>query len=186
MNKLLCTIGLLAAIPAAAASADIVNSAGQFDRAIALGELGQSFTAVDASIAAIALAFSNLNPTLPNTPITMRLYSGAGFGGSIIQSVTETLPDVLPTTSQTPVFYDFDFTGVTLVPGQVYTISVQTTSFKVAAVYGPDAYSGGTLYNTGGAVPSEDLNFRVTAVPAPGALAALGGLLAFGARRRRV
>ena len=156
------------ALGAGLAHADIVQDVGVFDLAITFHQpLGQSFTAVDAEISAIAMAFSDINPGSPNDPVTMSLYEGEGYTGTLIASVTQTLPDVLPSTIATPEFIDFDFSGVELVPGSVYTVAVTTSnSPKIGVVYsGSNPYDGGVVHTPeyGGAVPEWDLNFRVTA-----------------------
>lgn len=179
------------ALAAPPAAADIVQDAGVFDTAITFhNEIGQVFTAVDAQISRIAFAFSDINPTFPNDPVTMHLYAGEGFGGTLIHSVAQLLPDVLPGTSDQPQFIDFDFSGISLAVGQTYTVSVTTSnSPKVAVVFsGADPYADGYMISAvEGAHTFSDLNFRVTAVPAPGcaALLSLGALAAAGRRRAR-
>lgn len=186
------TTGLLAcvALSAGAARADIVQDGGIFDRAIsAYQPIGQTFTAVDAQISQIAFAFSNINPSFPNDPVTMSLYAGEGFDGALLGAVSMTLPSVLPGTSDTPEFIDFDFSGTTLTLGEVYTIAVTTSnSPKIAVVYSTsDLYAGGSyISGDDGLVTSLELNFRVTAVPAPAGVAVLGLGLLGGVRRRRV
>lgn len=191
MNRVTClTFAAACLLQANPASADIVQDSGQFDLAIfAYAPLGQTFTAVDAQISAIAFAFSEINPGFPNDPVTMSLYAGDGFGGTLIASVSQTLPAVLPSTSAPPQFIDFDFTGVTLTVGEVYTVAVTAgTSPRIAAVYSnADPYAGGH-YISGfdGSIAAYDLNFRVTAaVPAPAGLALGLGALSAGLRRRR-
>jgi hypothetical protein len=145
-------------------------------------------------------AFSDINPGSPNDPITMSLFAGAGFGGLLVDSVTQTLPAVLPTTSDPPVFIDFDFSGTPLVIGQTYTAAVTTSSFKVAVVYlNSDGYAGGRLFHSGSTNSCGaggdgcDLNFRVTGrtpvggqVPEPSTLVLVGsGLIGFAAWKRR-
>ncbi|HYE61351.1 MAG TPA: hypothetical protein VD997_05090 [Phycisphaerales bacterium] len=151
------------------ASADIVNAGGQFDRTISVRDpVGQSFTAVDADIGAISLAFSDINPSFPNDPVTIAVYAGAGVTGALLDQRTVTLPAVLPGTLATPEFIDIDFTGLTLTPGQVYSIAVTTgSSPKVALVYGPNAYAGGVYFDSAGVDATLDVNFRVLAAPGP-------------------
>ncbi len=190
MNTATAT-GLLAALALAAApaAADIVQDAGVFDTAITFhGQIGQVFTAVDAEISQIAFAFSDINPTFPNDPVTMHLYAGEGFGGTLVHSVTQQLPGVLPGTSATPEFIDFDFSGITLTVGAMYTVAVSTSnSPKVAVVFSAaDPYADGYMISAvEGAHTFSDLNFRVTAVPAPGCLAAIGAAALTATRRRR-
>ncbi len=179
-----CMVLGAAVLACGSAGADIVQGAGVFDLAISFHQpVGQSFTAVDAQISAIAMAFSDINPSFPNEPVTMALYEGEGYGGALIASVTQTLPAVLPSTSATPQFIDFNFTGVDLVPGSVYTVVVTTgTSPKIAVVYSQsDPYTGGDLYTPvyGGAVAGWDLNFRVTGAGCAADLAEPFGTLNF-------
>jgi hypothetical protein len=166
------------------AGADIVQDQGVFDLAISFHQpVGQSFTAEDARISAIAFAFSDINPTFPNDPVTMHLYEGDGYGGTLVASVTRTLPAVLPGTSEAPVFFDFDFSGVELDVDSVYTVAVTTSnSPKVGVVYSQsNPYPGGVLYTSeyGGAVADWDLNFRVTGEVCAADLAAPFGSLDF-------
>lgn len=173
----------------AAANADIVQDSGIFDRAIsAFDPIGQTFTAVDAQISSIAFAFSDINPSFPNEPVTMSLYEGVGFGGTLLGSVTQTLPGLLPSTLDTPVFIDFNFSGTQLDIGSVYTIAVAVPSSpKVAVVYSDaNPYSGGHyISGVDGIISGFDLNFRITAVPSPSG-AVLGGIfMLVSAGRRR-
>lgn len=180
----LVTLSTLAGV----ANADIVQNSGVFDRAISVYDpIGQTFTAVDAQISAIAFAFSDINPSFPNEPVTMSLYAGVGFGGTLLGSFTQTLPGVLPGTLDTPVFIDFDFSGTVLYIGSIYTVGVTVPSSpKVAVVYSDaNPYSGGHyISGVDGIVSGFDLNFRVTTVPAPSG-AALGGICLLISSRRR-
>jgi hypothetical protein len=183
----------------AAQAGTILQDDGVFDVAVALFDpIGQSFKAIDTDLLTISLAFSDINPGLANDPLTISLFAGSGFGGTLLDSQSVTLPAVLPSTLNAPAFIDFDFSGNTLVIGDTYTIGLTATNFKVAVVYGPDAYADGTLLATGGTpscpVASCDLNFRVigetadgpVAVPEPGTLALMAvGLLGLAAVRRR-
>jgi len=181
----------------AARAAVIENNAGQFDASIhAFDPLGQTFTAIDSSLVSIGFAYSDLNPGSPNDPITLNLYAGDGTGGALLASRTFTLPAVLPSATAPPVIIDTDFSGVSLTVGSIYTAALSTDSFKVAAVYGPDAYAGGHGVNTPAACGDCDLNFRVVGqsatvggVPEPASwalmLVGFGGLgAALRARRR--
>jgi hypothetical protein len=184
MNRIMTGGVVGAALLACQAGADIVQDAGIFDLAISVHQpVGQSFQAVDSHISAIAFAFSNINPSFPNDPVTMSLYAGEGYGGVLLGSVTQTLPAVLPSTSATPEFIDFDFSGLVLEAGAMYTVAVTTSnSPKIAVVYSTsNPYAGGTFFSPayGGGVAGWDLNFRVTAEVCAADLAAPFGSLDF-------
>jgi hypothetical protein len=130
----------------------------------------------------------------------MSLYQGAGFGGLLVNSVTQTLPAVLPSTLAPPVFIDFDFSGTALVLGQTYTAAVTTSSPKVGVVLlGSDGYANGRMFQTGSFTACGqtgelcDLNFRVTGatvvggqVPEPSTVVLLAsGLVGLMAWKRR-
>jgi hypothetical protein len=182
----------------AASAGTIEQNSGVFDSALAAFDpIGQSFLAEDTQLGLIAFAFSDINPSLSNDPVTVTLYQGAGFGGSIIDTATQTLPAVLPGTQSSPVLIDFDFTGTSLVVGQIYTAAVTTgSSFKVAVVYsGTDVYAGGQLFHSGGSALNGcsagacpfDMNFRITPVPEAETYAMMLaglGLVGWTARRR--
>jgi hypothetical protein len=180
----------LALVPPASAGV-ILNSAGQFDRSISARDpIGQSFTAEDPLLGKIAFAFSDINPGFPNDPVTMTLYTGTGFGGSVVKAVTQTLPDPLPSTAAAPQFIDFDFTGAALTVGNIYTVAVTTSSSpKIAVVYdSQDHYNGGIYIDAvDGQQPTFELNFRVTpGVPEPATLLpSLAGAALLSTRRAR-
>lgn len=197
LAKSMVALAAAVALAGTAQAVEVVQNSGQFDLAIAAFDpVGQSFVAPESQLQTIGFAFSDINPTLANDPITITLYQGAGFAGQVVASVVQTLPSVLPGTLAPPSIIDFNFSGTTLVTGQTYTAALTTTnSFKVAVVYsGVDAYAGGQAFITGSSasfVPGQsDLNFRVTALPVPEpstyALTLAGlGMVAFVARRRR-
>jgi hypothetical protein len=188
-----CAVALAGAAGAAGA-ATIENTAGVFDGSIAFySPLGQTFTAIDTDLISIGFAYSDLNPDSPNDPITLSLYSGDGLGGALLASHTFTLPSVLPSTLAAPVIVDTDFSGVSLTVGSVYTAALSGSSFKVAAVYGADAYSGGHATKSLSGCAACDLDFRVVGrsgggigpVPEPATWALmLAGFAGLGARLR--
>lgn len=150
--------------------------------------LGQSFVADDVQLSTIGFAFADMNPGHPNSPVTLSLYAGSGFGGTLLGSVTQTLPLTLPEIRAPFEFIDFNFSGHSLVPGATYTAVATTTSPKVGIVYNRrNAYAEGQLFevNTVGD-PGQDLVFRVVTVPepAPAVLGPLSGLILLIRRRR--
>ncbi|MBT2989418.1 MAG: hypothetical protein KME48_07480 [Candidatus Thiodiazotropha sp. (ex Ctena orbiculata)] len=197
-SELFAASVLFVGLISTAEAATIIQNSGQFDLAIAAYDpIGQSFIAEDLRLGSIAFAFSDMNPTLANLPVTMTLYEGAGFGGNVVNSVAQTLPAVLPGTYDTPQFIDFNFSGTDLTIGDTYTATVTTgSSYKVGVVYNglSDAYLGGQLFHSSASPLSScpsgcDLNFRVTPspVPVPGAAllfsSALIGLWRFGKKK---
>lgn len=164
----------------------ILQNVGSGDAQIAVYDpIGQSFVADDVQLSTIAFAFSDMNLGNPNSPITMSLYAGTGVGGTLLDSVTQTLPFVLPGTGAPLQFIDFNFAGNSLILGATYTAVVTTTSPKVGVAYNVnDVYAGGQVfesYAAGDPFHNEagyDLAFRVVTVPEPGSavLVTLGGL----------
>jgi hypothetical protein len=158
---------LAVAAPITTSAAVIENLSGGSGAAIgAYDPLGQSFTAIDTELVQIAFGFREMNPAAPNNPVTMTLYSGAGFGGPILGQVTSTLPAVLPT-SPDYLLFGFNFVGISLAPGSVYTAAVSTTDgFKIGVAYSAfgNLYADGQPFSTGDQIfgSEADLVFRVT------------------------
>ena len=159
--------------------------------------IGQSFLAEDPLLGSIAFAFYTANDFLPNDPITMTLFEGAGIGGTVLDTVTQTLSSTLSNSLFVPpVFIDFDFSGTALTVGTTYTVGVETGSFRVAVrASAANPYADGQLFRNGlGFVASQDLGFRVTpapaSVPTPSALLLMGtslfGLIAWRWRNTRL
>ena len=192
LSKVFIASVALAGVAGVASAATIIQDSGLSDAAIgAFDPIGQSFMAEDPLLGSIAFAFSDMNPKSTNSPITMTLYAGAGFDGSVAHSVVQTLPSLLPGTYDSPEFIDFDFSGLSLTMGEIYTAAVTTNSYKVGVVFNGinDAYAGGQLFHSGNSLSGYDLNFRVTpsSVPIPGAVWLLGSGVAgiAGIRLRR-
>lgn len=154
---------------------------------------GQSFTAEDANIAAIAFYVTDANAHVgPDFSIVMHLYAGVGDGGTLLATKTNA-------TALSDGFHgylDFDFSDVPLTVGDSYTafISNDTHRWAVDSQLGGDPYAGGVHIRFGTIAPDDDIRFRVTpaeivAAPEPGTLAALGvglaGLAGLASRRRR-
>jgi len=194
-------MGLAALVGCTAVNAGVIEqSSGVFDAAIfAFDPIGQSFVAEDAGLGQIAFSFAEFTSnTSSDGLVTMTLYEGSGFGGTVLGSVTQDVSGSLPDAFANVInFIDFDFTGVTLTVGQTYTAAVTATDASIAINFlGSDGYAGGQLFESSsfglsGCSPSSlcDLDFRVTpsAVPVPAAVWLFGsGLLGLvGVARRR-
>ena len=172
----------------------IFQNVGFGDAQIAVYDpIGQSFVADDVQLTTVAFAFSNMNPASTNAPVTMSLYQGAGFGGLLLDSVTQNLPGFLPGINDPLGFIDFDFTGNSLILGATYTVAVTTSTSKYGVAYHPnDVFAGGQLFESYVTSdpfhnePGYDMAFRVITVPEPGSatLGAVAGLAALMLRRR--
>ena len=128
--------------------------------------IGQTFVAEDESIQSIGFKIVAMHDWIfPNNPITATLYEGVGTGGVLLHSETLTLPDV-PDPNQ---FTDFDFSSVTLTPGAVYSVVLDTTNarwgvqnFSTTSINGVpiDLYVGGERIFENQPVGG-DMGFRV-------------------------
>lgn len=177
------------------ASADIIQTSvsGGAHQINYYQPIGQSFTAVDSLISTISFYIEDFNPSLNpgDHSLTVTLYAGGTGAGSVVASSTyNSIAD------GTNGFVDFDFSGVALNVGDVYSamLTDDTSRWGVAygwgANYGDDAYAGGSniLF---GSVSAGDLAFKVlapsTAVSSSGSLSLAllaGGLLALQRRRQ--
>ena len=132
----------------------------------------QTFTADSTvtNLGSIGIVVSDVNAHLANGPMTMELYEGIGFDGPLLRSVTK----VISMTSDnnfdcivfTCFFTDFDFTGITLTPGQIYTFLVipSLKDNRGGFVHSSsDLYPGGVRLNsfTGEIFVGRDVAFRV-------------------------
>lgn len=153
--------------------------------------VGQSFLAEDASVS-IGFKIGDINTQFPNLGLTMNLFEGSGMGGTLLGTVFSTVPDSYDD------FLDFDFSSVSLTPGNVYTASIEAPNYRwgVYSYYWgtqySDPYVDGTAFFYGSARIDEDLTFRVlptAPVPEPSSLFLLFtgvvGLLGYGWRRKR-
>jgi hypothetical protein len=172
---------------------DIIQDAANQSMYWPFGEVrGQTFTADETvtTLRSIGFYYSPGNPTFPDARPTMTLYQGHGYGGQVLGSVT-----LGPIPGSSPHHWvDADFSGVTLVVGEVYTFKLAQTpgasgGFMVWGHVTDDIYPHGVFLNSkGDAVPTHDLQFRVLAVPEPGSfglLATAAGAIFFLRRWRR-
>jgi hypothetical protein len=133
----------------------------------------QSFTAVVGRISSIGFFIWDANAFFGGLEFTVTLFAGEGTGGAVLGSRTRTLASLQP--NDRPItFVDFDFSGAVLVPGQVYTAKIVSTSSRGAvctSYFLGDVYPGGQAYrndvpslaprdNVSNAQP-EDMVFRV-------------------------
>ena len=136
--------------------------------------IGQTFTAED-PLVAIAFWVKEWPPLYGPVPelanLTIELFEGIGTGGPSLGSAP-----VEGLSSEFNGFYDADFSPVTLTVGQVYTAIISSDS-PYAGVYSKnvDLYPGGVKIERGLLKPDYDMAFRITPIPAPGAIL-LGGI----------
>ena len=128
--------------------------------------MGQSFTAVSANLTTFGFRIEACNASYPNNPLTYSLYAGETASGTPLATRQVTLPDG-------DNYVDADFSGVSLVPGQKYTMVLTAQSMRGCVRLNgnqsdtppandyPDGRLlwGGTFYSGG------DLTFRLVALP---------------------
>lgn len=200
---------------AEAATIEVVSGTGLRSTTIGNvgGTLGQTFTAIDATLNSIGFQFNSLNPGLSGQSYVLSLIAGESLTGAALVTRTFMVPTTINT--RVPAWFDIDIGAAGVTIGQRYTAVLSSADLRNAVVFGPDvniftgvpltgdAYAGGrALFTT---IPSGfsnctntaasacDLNFRVigatavAGVPEPAAWAMmLGGFgLLGGALRRR-
>lgn len=169
-------------------AATIENSNTNASLTLGFYELGQSFTAIDAELLSIGFLMRTANPQTENSDFTIKLFEGEGAGGALIASRSGAAPLDLPTDFHFADFVDFNFSGVTLIPGQQYTAFVSSTFYRLAVNADlADSYGSGQAYISGSPPLREayshcqtggcDTGFRVVgataAVPEPATWALL-------------
>ena len=194
MRTAFCALIAMAIVFCGELRADtIIQSSGESSLSVApFDPLAQSFLLTTGTgLGSIGFTFTNQIPTSPNEAITVTLYAGVGFSGSVLGSVTQLLTESLPSPFQPGLPVDFDFSGVALAPG-LYTAAVTTISSpRVGLKFATNnPYADGAMFYTGllppGACTSSgancDLQFRVLPASVPETssliLLALGSLLA--------
>ncbi len=174
-------------VPGKVLYADIIvayNGSGGFFGSVNTRVVGQTFLA-DSSVEVLetmSFFYVEGNNHLSAASVTIDLFQGEGYGGALVDSQTKTATKGIGN-----YWEDFDFSGNTLVPGQVY-------SWRLSG--GPGAggngngvtYADGTRLDSSGNPISGDLAFRVlgSPIPEPSGLVLAGlGLLAIACGRRR-
>lgn len=200
-----------ASLPAAAATILVDSGERIQTMSFTSGIFGQSFLAPGADLLSIGVQFVTLNPAAPQNSVTVAVREGAGLSGAVLASTT--FVPVNEGRFDPKVFTDIDFSGVTLVPGAAYTLTLVNNGGGArngiafgpnllnppfGPDFGPDAYVDGDLLFNGGFSPCPtldrcDLNFRVVTaeavVPEPASWAMLiagFGLVGGMVRRRAV
>lgn len=210
-----CAAALACSLPAHAAETLEVLATPESNRSITISAadpIGQSFTAFTDTITSVGFQFNTLNPSRPNSPITLNIFAGETLSGTSMFSTAFTLPSSI--NSRTPTWFDIALPDLAVTNGEKYSLVLTTgSSSRNALVIGPgysyangggltggDAYAGGKLMtdwsslfsNCRGATNNCDANFRVTgdiavaAVPEPAAwVLFILGFGAVGAMQRR-
>ncbi len=148
--------------------------------------MAQSFTAEDPSIL-FGFRLKDFDSSLPHAgaSIIYNLYAGENSYATLLASKTVTLPNALSTDRRSVFgdvgFVDADFSNVTLVLGQKYTVEITVPSSALPAT-GSDTgfgvwtslnnpYSGGRFFFPTGYdnnfFSQQDMSFRVTTVLSP-------------------
>ena len=136
---------------------------------------GQTFTAEDPLLGAIAFSFSLVNPQFAEPDITIELFDGVGIGGMSLGTVTQMIPigSLVLANSDPPIFVDFDFSGVGLTVGNMYSAQVRGTTGRLSVLRNfTNPYAEGQFFRGGvGSDPSfeqlQDAAFRITPAPVP-------------------
>jgi hypothetical protein len=138
--------------------------------------IGQTFTAVDDStISTISFFFDVTDYLASPDTLTVSVYDGTGFNGSLLGSQVYSLPVSNPFN-----FFPIDFSSsnITISQGSVYTLGISTTTTRWALgknqildsngqPYGSPDYVGGMAIINGSGDNNNDLAFQVTTTVVP-------------------
>ncbi len=143
MRKYLCLLILVFCIGSTPKQvpADIIQDIGGHGYSLDFYEpMGQSFEAVDSVLGSIAFGFYDFNQFQSNLPVTMNLYEGAGLGGTLLGSKSQ----LLPTTFSGIAYSYFDFNGVVLAVGNMYTATITAENNRHHGIFSDvSVYAGG-------------------------------------------
>ncbi|MFO7695349.1 MAG: VPDSG-CTERM sorting domain-containing protein [Vicinamibacterales bacterium] len=178
---------VVAATPALGSTIGTTNTGGGYSQILHYSPIGQTFTAVDSTVISAGFYLNTMNPDWPLDGVTVTLYSGSGFAGSVLAADTEyPLADFIG-------WHEFYLGGVSVTPGQMYTLGVSVTGGSPywGAVYalGGDTYPDGYAWVVGDAEQGLDMSFQVTggagSVPDAGSTLLLFGIGLVGLRAWR-
>jgi hypothetical protein len=168
---------LVATTPAFGGVIGTTNLGGSNPQLLNMNPTGQSFTAVDPTVDWVSFHLYPLNPTFLLDGIKVTLYEGNGFEGAVLASDTE-----YPSAGYLG-WYQFDLGGVSVTPGQKYTLRLEVTGGSpywgaTVAYWVPDAYPGGDHWQFNYEHNPIDFAFQVsgTPVPDPGSTLLLFGM----------
>lgn len=150
---------------------------------------GQSFLAEDPQLHSIGVNLQVFNPQFVDTAVKLSLFGGRGLDGPLIAQTSMTLEGL---ERFDIAWMDFSMIGISVVPGQTYTFSIQSLtpywgarynqwSTKGGPLTGTTDYTGGEFLTEVGFAHNMDMAFRVIAVPEPNVvwLAVMGAVLLF-------
>jgi hypothetical protein len=154
MRSLLTTAAILVLFTPQAHAGEILQDSGGSCGWLQ-NPVGQSFTAIDVNLETIGFHYEDWNTHMGAALISVLLYSGEGVSRSLIDFRIRDLGGVNG-------MADFDFSGHTLVFGQVYSFEVQSSSQRGATCRSTaNPYDGGMFYTGTSANSAHDMRFHV-------------------------